>query len=403
MSAATSSAYMAYLHAQMEPKYTVLKELRTKDELTDSEQAEQQKLMSDIKDLRFRYDKAKELESQARDIDSLVVDMHPLPAAKSVTLPDGQPAGVPTYGIPEYKSASDIILDSPSYRHHKDIVPGAAFQWPSTNLFHKAAWVPGNMTYGGGPVQIFGPNTPPLAEPILDLIPTRQYNAPTVPYLAPVFTNNAAGVAMAAAKPESTNTGDLQYVSMVTIAHWKDVPRQLLQYYATLRGVIDDEMMGGLLAKLVDMIVNGPGTGQSFAGLSQLVTATATGTTLIDQIFDGISKVAALGAQNITVLMNPSDFAKLQSRAYTDNKYYPITANDRFYGYRTVLATAVATGTAYVGDFARGTQLYVAENAGIRSSEAPGFKSNLITILAELTAVLLVPYPRYLIKCAGTV
>lgn len=402
MTTATSSAYMAYLHAQMEPKYAVLKELRGKDTLTESEQGEQEKLIIDIKDLKSRYDRALELESKASEVDGLVLDMQPVPPARSSPA-QAPPQALPTYGLPEYKSASEIILDSPSYRHNKDILPGDSFYWPTKNLEQKAAWIPGNLTYGGGPVQIYGPNTPPVTEPILDLIPRSQWNGPTVPYLAPVFTNNAAGVPMAQPKPESTNTGDLQYVRMITIAHWKDSPRQLLGYYPTLRGVIDDEMMGGLLAKLVDMIVNGPGTGESFAGLAQLVTQTAVGTTLIDQIYDGIAKAASLGARDITVLMNPSDYAKLQAKAYTDNKFYPVTDNGRFAGYRTVTATAVAAGTAYVGDFARATRLYVAENAAIRSSEAPGFKSNLITILAELTAVLLVPIPRYLFKCAGTV
>lgn len=402
MTQATSNAYMAHLLAQMEPKHAVLKELRTKETLTDSEMGEVEKLVIDMKDLKSRFDKAKDLELKAAEVDPYILDMQPIPAPPRAAAQQ-PPNAVPTYGMMEYKSASDIILESASYRHNKDIVPGDAYAVPTSNLLHKAAWVPGNMNYGGGPVQIFGPNTPPLAEPILDLIPFSQWNGPTVPYLAPVFTNLAAGVPMGDPKPESTNTGDLQHVTMITIAHWKDVARQLLGYYSTLRGVIDDEMMGGLLAKLVDMIVNGPGTGESFSGLVQLVTQTATGTTLIDQIYDAIAKSAALGARNITVLMNPSDYARLQARAYTDNKYYPVTDNGRFAGYQTVLATAVAAGTAFVGDFARGTRLYVAESAGIRSSEAPGFKSNLITILAEVTAVLLVPVPRYLFKAAGTV
>jgi HK97 family phage major capsid protein len=182
---------------------------------------------------------------------------------------------------------------------------------------------------------------------------------------------------------------------MQTIATWKDVPRQLLRYIAGIRQVLDDELIGAVLAKLEDEVLNGDGTAGHFNGLYTQVTQTGTGADMVTALLNGIGKVQAQGGTPTGIVMNPSDYWALVSHAYTNNKYSPITANGRFAGIPVAAVTSNAAGKAIVGDFTSGLRLYDGESANVRATEGPGAKSNIVTLIAEVDAVLVVGKPNY--------
>jgi HK97 family phage major capsid protein len=200
---------------------------------------------------------------------------------------------------------------------------------------------------------------------------------------------------MAQPKQESSNAGNVQSALMQTIATFKDVPRQLLRYIAGVRQVLDDELIGAVLAKLEDEVLNGDGTAGHFAGLFNQITQAGTGADLITAILNGIGKVQTQGGTPTGIVMNPSDYWALVAHAYTNNKYTPITANGQFAGIPVALVTSCATTKAIVGDFARGARLYDGESANVRATEGPGAKSNIVTLIAETDAVLVVGKPNY--------
>jgi HK97 family phage major capsid protein len=229
------------------------------------------------------------------------------------------------------------------------------------------------------------------------------WNEMVVPYLPLVFTNNAASVEYGAAKPESTNTGDIATVMMKTVATWKETARQILRYIPGLRAIIEDELRQAVLAKMQDLVLNSPGTTTTMKGILAQVTLTATGTALVSQIFDAIGKIETAGGVVDAILMNPGDYAKLIQSEWATNTFNPLIQGERFGQYRIIRLGAIAAGTALVGDFNTAVVLFVGEAANVQATEALGFKTNIVTIRAEMDAVVLVERPWLMVKAAGTV
>ena len=134
------------------------------------------------------------------------------------------------------------------------------------------------------------------------------------------------------------------------------------------------------------------------AGLAQ---PPGVGATLIAQIFDAIGKIEAAGGTVDAILMNPTDYAAMLLAEYTTNQYNVLVQGERFGQYRIIRTSVVAADSAVVGDFSSSVELYVGEAANVQATEALGFKNNIVTIRAEMDAVVLVTRPWLLYKCAG--
>jgi Phage capsid family len=406
------SVYAARLRTEMEPLRDQLKELRDLPNLTDEQKAEMKslagKLDGQIKtydDFMASYQQASELEQKADGLRDA-----PLTARARYDGPvkDGLPAA------DETKSLSDYVTESREFKSPRngqynvqESVPASVF-YPF--LEQKAAFVPGNLAHAHGNVRIISPLEAGITFPLLAFLRTVPWNDLTVPYLPLTFTNNAREQAFAEQKVESTNAGSIATIQMTTIAHWKDVPRQVLRYLPGLRAIIDSEMRTGVLSKVQQRIIAGtgtvvaPATAPQMLGILGQVTQTvgATPTTLTGQIFSAIGIVEGNGGTVDAILMNPGDYAALIGAEYTANKFNPLIQGERFGQYRIIRLASIATGTALVGDFSSSTTVYVGEEATVRASEALGFKSNVVTILGEMDSVVLVERPWLLCKCAGT-
>jgi HK97 family phage major capsid protein len=265
----------------------------------------------------------------------------------------------------------------------------------------KAAYIPGNLNLAGPNLRVISPTEPAIRFPLLDLLRTVPWNELVVPYLPLVFTNNAAQVEYAAAKPESTNTGDIATMMMKTVATWKEVPRQILRYIPALRSAIESELRTGVLAKMQDLVLNSPGTTTTMKGILSQVSNTAAGATLIAQIFDAIGKIEAAGGTVDAILMNPTDYAAMLLAEYTTNQYNVLVQGERFGQYRIIRTGVVAADSAVVGDFSTAVTLFVGEAANVQATEALGFKTNVVTIRAEMDATVLVERPWLIYKCNG--
>ena len=127
-----------------------------------------------------------------------------------------------------------------------------------------------------------------LAEPdqslvIEGLIPHLPTSVTTVEYLKEgTFTNNAAFVAEAAQKPQSTDTFELMQSNVQTIAHFTKVTRQLIDDSATLAAFINARMVYGVNLKVEQQIINGNGTSPNLGGLMKDGNYTAQAFTYSD-------------------------------------------------------------------------------------------------------------------------
>lgn len=398
------SAYAARLKQEMRPKLDELRELNEIDNPTDEQKAAIDTLTVTLGGMKAEYDKAIERHQKSLSAESMY---------DGLSEPTNEPRARydrPTTGQTqqtEMKSLSDYLIDSRGFKHPHNGQYNVVEPIPAAVLYpfleRKAAYIPGNLNLSGGNLRILAPTEPAMRFPLLDLLRTVPWNDMVVPYLPLTFTNNAASVEYGAAKPESTNAGDIATVMMKTVATWKETARQVLRYIPALRGVIEDELRQGVLAKMQDIVLNSPGTTTTMKGILAQVTLTATGTALVSQIFDAIGKVETAGGVVDAILMNPGDYAKLIQAEWATNTFNPLVQGERFGQYKIVRLGAIAAGTALVGDFSSAVVLYVGEAANVQATEALGFKSNIVTIRAEMDAVVLVERPWLMVKAAGTV
>lgn len=389
------NAYLARLEAEMKGLYEQVQTLDALDNLSDAQQSDYDGLIQKLEGIKADYDRVAARSTKALSIgDAMAGFGTTQPRAQRDGPPSGQGRQI------EVKRFSDRVAESAEYkanRWQEGISLGNDFlqllkHYGAEGI--KAAWVPTGLNLASGPIQVFGPRTPRPSFRLLDLVPTTPWGSLAVPYLAPTFTNNAAIVAMGAAKPESTNSGNLAAAVMQTIAHWKEVPRQLLRYIPGLRQVLDDELISGAEEELTDEMINGDGTTGHLLGFLTAVTQTGTGDDLVSATLSGIGLVAAQGGTVDGVVFNAGDYWALQALAYTDNKFNPIITNDRFFGIPAVPSSKMAAGKSLVGDFARGSRLYDGESANVRTAE-PRAKENIVTLIGELDAVLVIGKPNY--------
>lgn len=403
------SLYAARLKNEMRPMLDELKELRESDEQTPDTISRIDQLVVDLGAKKSAYDQWLDRDKKALDAES---DFDGLadPVAPARAQYDRPVSG--RGAEPEHKSISDYLVNSREFKNPRNNLYNIAEAIPVGTLYpfleRKAAFVPGNISQAHGDVRIIAPVEAGLKFPLLSFLNTVPWNDLVVPYLPLTFTNNAREQAFAEAKVESTNAGSIATVQMSTIAHWKEVPRQILRALPTLRAVIDTELLNGVLAKVQARVVAGtgtvvaPATAPQMLGIIGQVSQAATGpTTLLGQIIVAIGIVEANGGVVDAVLMNPTDVALLLNAQVS--VYNPLVTSNSIAGYPIIKIASITAGTALVGDFSSSTTLFVGEQANVRATEALGFKSNVVTVLGEMDAVVLVERPWLICKAAGTI
>lgn len=393
------SAYVEALKAKMQAPYEIIQELESLPELSQPQQGDYDTAVKTLTDIKAEYDKAVERSQKGAAVGDMIAGLRGAQQAQPRVSQDHAPGF-------ERKALSASVLDSFEFKANGEFRVGDMYTLPPDLLQRvreeKAAWVPGNLAAAGGPIQVFGPNTPQAPMPLLDLIPTSPWGNFAVPYLAPAFTANAAVVPMATDKPESTNAGNVATQLMQTVATRKLVPRQLLRYVNGIRQVLDDELIGAIQSELSDELINGDGSAGHFMGILNWVgVLTAAGADYVAQIFNAIGQIAAQGGNADGIVMNPSDYWALVSLAYSSNKFTPVVAGGRFAGIPVAADARIATTKAIVGDFSRAMRLYDGESANVRAVEYNSGTANIIQLIAELDAAFVIGKPNYVAKVSS--
>jgi hypothetical protein len=390
-----------------------LRELNELDEPTDEQKSAIDGLTFNLAAKKSEYDKAIERSQKALNAESMY---------DGLSEPPAQPRAVydrPATGAPwakqaegERKSLSDYLIDNREFKNPRNNLYNVREEMPVSALYpfeRKAAFVPGNITQAHGDVRIIAPLEAGLKFPLLSFLRTVPWNDLVVPYLPLTFTNNAREQAFAEAKAESTNAGTIATIQMSTIAHWKEVPRQVLRALPALRAIIDSELLNGVLSKVQARVVAGTGTVVAPATAPQMLgiigqvsqTVGATPTTLLGQVISAIGIVETNGGIVDAVLMNPTDVSLLLNAQVS--VYNPLVTNNTIAGYPILKLASITAGTALVGDFSSSVTLFVGESANVQATEALKFTSNVVTVRGEMDAVVLVERPWLIVKAAGTV
>lgn len=218
------------------------------------------------------------------------------------------------------------------------------------------------------------------------------------------FTNSAAPVAEAAAKPQSSMTTALSTVNVRTIAHWMRASRQVLADAPQLQSIIDGRLRYGLAFAEEQQLLAGDGTGQNINGLITQATAYSApfalaGATAIDTIRLALLQASLAEFPSTGIVMHPTDWARIETTKDSQGRY--IIGNPQqgtqptLWGLPVVATQAITVDKVLVGAFRLGAQIFDREDAVVMVSteDQDNFVKNLVTVLAEERLALAVYRP----------
>ena len=221
------------------------------------------------------------------------------------------------------------------------------------------------------------------------------------------FTNNAAEVAEAAAKPETSITFELKTVPVQNIAHWIKISRQLSMDAPALAAYINNRMRYGVNKRAEDQIIAGNGTDPNIAGILATGNYTAHGYAnsnlgTVNKILFLIRKIIAdLATSDYPadmIILNPQDWATIELLTDSQGRYIignpQQVAQPMLWGLPVLTTNAMPVDTVIVMSRMAAT-VYNREGTVIEMSESDSdnFTKNLITIRAERRLMLAVEIP----------
>ena len=260
---------------------------------------------------------------------------------------------------------------------------------------------------------------------VRDLFPSRTTTAAVIEYFRQLgFTSvdQAAGVNSAstvaersgnafALKPQSSFSFVGEQAAVRTLAHWEAAHRNVLADEPQLRSIIDNELMYGLRLLEDNQILNGDGNGENLRGVLQTpgiqTYAWSDGATdpVADTKADALRRAATLAFlayyEPTGIVLHPNDWEDIELTKDTNGQYLVAVSvamggEPRVWRMPVIDTPAMAEGTALVGAFGTGAQLYDREQASIRISEQHSdfFVRNAIVVLAEQRLALAVKRPE---------
>ena len=335
-------------------------------------------------------------------------------------------AGVEAEVEAHHDSVGAAFLDSPEFKSLQGGKNGANMVAPfqTKSLDAKSIY---NTLPTGTPGQ-FGAverdGIVPIAQRrsrVRDLFPARTTNSAIIEYFRQTgFTNNASVVPEYSsgnfgAKPNSTMTFKGEQAPVRTIAHWEAAHRNVLADEPQLRSIIDNELLYGLRLTEDNQILSGAGTGEDLTGILnttgiQTYSWSAGSTTPVaDTKAAAIRRAATLAYlayyEPTGIIVNPNDWEDIELTKNSQGTYLLAMsvaggAESRVWRIPIIDTPAIASGTALIGAFGTGAQLYDREAATIRISEQHSdfFVRNAIVVLAEERIALAVKRPESFVK-----
>jgi HK97 family phage major capsid protein len=240
---------------------------------------------------------------------------------------------------------------------------------------------------------------------VRDLISPGRMDGNSLEYVRETgFTNAAAPVAEAAAKPESDLKFDLVTTSAKVIAHWMKASRQIIDDFSQLRSIIDQRLLYGLAYVEEGQLLNGDGTGQNLHGIIPQATAyaaafTPSAATAIDTLRLAMLQAALAEYPATGHVLHPTDWARIELTKDTTGRYIignpQGTLGPTLWGLPVVATQAIAADKFLTGAFRLGAQLFDRWDARVELGYVnDDFTKNLITILAEERLALAVYRPE---------
>ena len=217
------------------------------------------------------------------------------------------------------------------------------------------------------------------------------------------FTNNAAAVAEAASKPESTFEFEKYNVSLETVAHWTKISEQLAADAPAVAAFINARMQYGLQNKIDAQLITGTGSSGQISGLlksgnytdySSNITV-ETNDTLIDFAAKIMAELEALAYVPEYIVLNPKDWTALTLLKDGQKRYIlggPGSASEKsLWGVPVRTTSAMTQGKYIIADFNLGAAVLDRQELTVDIDRTgDDFTKNLLTIRCERRLALAV-------------
>lgn len=257
---------------------------------------------------------------------------------------------------------------------------------------------------------------------VADLFSQGTTNALTVRYIQEdSYTQAATAVAEAGTKPEATLNVSEVDATVRKIAVWTKVTDEMLADFEQMSSYINSRL-GYMVQALEDNhLLNGTGSNNQIKGvlLFSGIQTVSGATNPLDGVLKAISYVrGANGAgfgEPTAIVMHPKDWMNAKLTKDQNLQYYGGGPFSGIYGagmysnvynmwgLPCVVTTSIAQGTALVGDFRTGAQIFRKKGLTIEStnSNEDDFKNNLVMLRAEERLALAVYQPAKFCTVTG--
>ncbi len=238
---------------------------------------------------------------------------------------------------------------------------------------------------------------------ILDLLPVIKTSERTYEYVALDGYVNSADYQRAEGdlKAQTDMPTKLSRAEVATIAHWLPASLQVLDDNTGLQNIISQVLSVGCRQKLEHEVLVGAGGDGEILGIAPQAQAfTATGTAAADRVGQAMTDLSSAGWNASAIIMNPTDwFAIASERAEAGNGQYVLgsprdPSPASLWGAPVVLSPSMTAGQAVVLDTSV-VNLLDRQQVSVQLSRHDGdnFRRNLVTVLAELRAGLVLYAP----------
>ncbi|CAK8737106.1 hypothetical protein SODG_002790 [Sodalis praecaptivus] len=265
------------------------------------------------------------------------------------------------------------------------------------------------------PMQVPGIVMPGLRRLVIrDLLAQGRISSNSLEYMKEkLFTNSAAPVKEKAQKPESDLTFEKQSTTVITVAHWVQASRQVMDDAPMLQSYVNNRLLYGLALVEENQLLNGDGTADNLTGINHVATAydttlNASGDTRADQIAHAIYQVSESEFNASGIILHPRDWHTIALLKDNEGRYIfggpqAFTSNI-MWGLPVVPTRAQTQGTFTVGAFDLASQVWDRMDAAIEISreDRDNFVKNMLTILCEERLALAHYRPQALIKGSFT-
>ena len=224
-------------------------------------------------------------------------------------------------------------------------------------------------------------------------------------YMPLTVTGNAGFIAEGSAKPETTFNVAAKTGQVKTIATWTKVSEQLFADKSQLINILDNNLTHTVDVTVQNQLILGDGLGENLGGISKTgnytdyVTSSGTATNTVDLLRNVAFKMRGANIDNLTILINWSDWSALLGLKSTTNEYLingildPV--KQTIYGIPVVLSSAVAAGKFAMGNFKMGGIVFDKTAMALEIDRTgDDFTKNLITIRAERRLGFAVVQPK---------